>query len=320
MEYIEESQGMMLSKSWEERRHDKNLRLNLFSDLSRIMLSLARLPLPRIGSLTIDKHGVLCLLNRPLTLRLQHLENEGIPTNIDRNLTYSTTDAYLLDLLLYHDSRIRNQPNSIRNEYDGEAQLSTLTAMRALIPHFTTRDLRHGPFVLTLTDLHQSNIFVDNDWHIKCLVDLEWACSLPLEMLHPPYWLTSRGVDQLTKGEHLEAYSTIHGEFVDAFEKEEGLLPPLNGEASYRTRIMRRGWTVGNFWYFHALDSPKGLYNIFLKHIQPMFKELDDDGMTDFEKTLTPYWSVDASKTIAAKIKDKEVYDDQLRKAFENGI
>jgi hypothetical protein len=312
IEYIEETQGKMLSESWEELRHNKNLRLNLFSDLSRIMLSLAQSPLPRIGSLTIDKHGVL--LNRPLTLRLQHLENEGIPTNIDRTLTYSTTDAYLLDLLLCHDSRIQNQPNSIREEFNGQAQLSTLTTMRARIPHFTNRELRHGAFVLTLTDLHQSNIFVDNDWHVKCLIDLEWACSRPLEMLHRPSWLTGRGVDQLAKGEHLEAYSSIRGEFVDAFEKEEKLFSPFNSDVSHRTRIMRRGWTAGNFWYFHALDNPKGLYNIFLQHIQPMFTGLDEKGMIEFERTLAPYWSVDGLQIIAAKIKDKEVYDDQLRR------
>lgn len=183
VDYIEETHGKMLSKSWEEMRHDKQRRLNLFSDLSPIMLSLAQSPLPRIGSLTIDKHDVLCLINRPLTLRLQHLENEGIPTNIDRSLTYSTTNAYLLDLLLCHDSRIRDQPNSIREQFDGQAQLSTLTAMRALIPQFANRDLRHGPFVLTLTDLHQSNIFVDNEWHIKYLIDPEWASGLAQDRL-----------------------------------------------------------------------------------------------------------------------------------------
>lgn len=163
MNYIEETHGKILSESWEELHHDKTRRFNLFSDLSRIMLSLAQSPLPRIGSLTIDQHGVLCLLNRPVTLRLQHLENEGIPTNIERSLTYSTTDAYLHDLLLCHDNRIRHQPNSILEKFDGQAQLSTLTAMRAMLPHFMSRDLRHGPFIPILTDLHQSNIFVDDD-------------------------------------------------------------------------------------------------------------------------------------------------------------
>lgn len=192
--------------------------------------------------------------------------------------------------------------------------------MRALVPRFANRDLRHGPFVLTLTDLHQSNIFVDSDWHVTCLIDLEWACSRPLQVLHPPSWLTSRGVDQLAQGKHLEAYSNVHEEFVDAFEKEERMFPRVSGDELYRTRIMRRGWTAGNFWYFHALDSPKGLYNIFLQHIQPIFTVLDDTSMAEFERTLAPYWSVDGIEVIAAKIKDKEVYDEQLRRAFESPV
>lgn len=42
IDYIEETHGKMLSESWEELRYDKNRRLNLFNDLSRIMLSLAQ--------------------------------------------------------------------------------------------------------------------------------------------------------------------------------------------------------------------------------------------------------------------------------------
>jgi hypothetical protein len=319
IEYIEESVGNMLSNTWEEHRHDKIRRMTLFSDLSRIMLSLAQSPLPRIGSLTINKDGVLCLRNRPLTLQLHQLENEGIPTNIDRNLTYSTTETYILDLLQCHDSKILNQPNSILNESDGLMQLSALTAMRALLPHFVNRDLRYGHFVLTLTDLHQSNIFVDEDWHIKCLVDLEWACSRPLEMLHPPSWLTGRAVDQLNF-EHLEPFTRVYEEFVDAFEQQENLLPCFKDSLSYRTRIMRRGWTTGNFWYFAALKEPGRLCNVFLNNIQPIFGEVDKAGRDEFDRIFTPYWSVGAKGLIAAKIKEKEAYEDQLRRRFESSV
>lgn len=51
-----------------------------------------------------------------------------------------------------------------------------------------------------------------------------------------------------------------------------------------------------------------------------MFAELDDKGMATFERTLAPYWSVDGTEIIAAKIKDKAVYDDQLRRAFESPV
>jgi hypothetical protein len=320
MEYIEPTHGKMLSESWEELRHDQDRRGNLFNDLSRIILSLTQFPLPRIGSFTIDDGGILSLSNRPLTYQLHHLENEGVQTNISRDFTYSTTEAYLLDLLACHDNRLRHQPNSIRDEYDGRAQMAALTAMRAMYPSFIRRDLRHGPFVFNLTDVHPSNIFVDDDWHVKCLVDLEWPCSLPIEMLHPPFWLTSRGVDQLERGEHLDAYSRIHEEFMAAFENEERLFPPppaaVKRSALYCSEIMRRGWNDGNFWYFHSLNSPKGLYNVFLGHIQPKFEE-SHGASAMFDQIVAPYWGTNAAEVISAKLKEKEAYDTRLQNAFK---
>jgi hypothetical protein len=195
------------------------------------------------------------------------MENGGILTDINRSATYPTADSYYLDLLACHDSRIRRQPNSVNDEDDARAQMANLAAMRALLPHFTDRKLRQGPFLYRLTDLHQSNIFVDSNWRIKCLVDLEWACSLPAETLRPPYWLTGRPVDDLI-GEHHGAFNKTHHEFVDIFEEEE---KSMNHDCSYRSSIMRKSWEIGSFWYFHALDSPKGLFNLFRVHIQPLF-------------------------------------------------
>jgi hypothetical protein len=115
LEYVEGTTGKMLSETWESLRQDKDRRANLFRDLSDIILSLLQNPLPRIGSLTIDDRGILSLTNRPLTLRLQDFENQGMLTDIERGLTYSTTEAYILDLLRMHDNRIRYQPNSVRS-------------------------------------------------------------------------------------------------------------------------------------------------------------------------------------------------------------
>lgn len=136
MDYVGTAGVQMLSETWDESRHHQEKRTNLFRGLSRIMLSLSRIPLPRIGSWTLDSDGILRLSNRPLTLRLHQLENGRIPTNITRSLTYSTTDAYYLDLLSCHDSRIRYQPNSLSDEDDGRAQMARVTIMRALLPHF----------------------------------------------------------------------------------------------------------------------------------------------------------------------------------------
>lgn len=301
----------MLSECWDSQRHDQDRRANLFASLSRIILSLARVPFPRIGSLTIDNHGVVSLANRPLTCTLHQLENCGIPTDIPRNLTFTTADAYLSDLLACHDNRIRYMPNSIHDTADGQQQLSALTMMRALLRHFTDRNLRHGPFILMLTDLHQSNIFVTSDWRITAIIDLEWACILPIEMQHPPYWLTGTSIDRLV-GEELEAFGSVHAEFMAAFEKEER---SFGEEDVPHTQIMRRGWKIGNFWYFTALDCLNGLYSLYMSHIQRRFAPIEDSG-PEFDRTVSAYWSPKSAEFIATKLKDKEAYSSELRERF----
>ncbi|KLJ09419.1 hypothetical protein EMPG_15154 [Blastomyces silverae] len=96
--------------------HDIKLRTNLFRDLSRILLSLSQIPLQQIGSFIIDCNGFLRLGNRPLSIEIQQLENEKIPINIPRDYTYSTVESYVMDMLAIHDSRLQNQPNTIRME------------------------------------------------------------------------------------------------------------------------------------------------------------------------------------------------------------
>jgi hypothetical protein len=69
---------------------------------------------------------------------------------------------------------MRHQPNSILSEEDGIYQLSALVGLRDLLPRFWDRSAS-GSFVLDLADLHQSNIFVDEDWNVTRLINLEFA-------------------------------------------------------------------------------------------------------------------------------------------------
>lgn len=59
IQYIGEIQGERLSQTWSDKRHDLKLRTNFFRGLSRILLSISRIPLPRIRSFTIDWQWVL---------------------------------------------------------------------------------------------------------------------------------------------------------------------------------------------------------------------------------------------------------------------
>jgi hypothetical protein len=320
IEYVEENVGVMLSESWEENWRNKSRRANFFKDLSKIMLSLGRIPLPRIGSFTIDDEGVLSLTNRPLALPLQMLENQEVPTNIGRNTTYSNVEPYLLDLLGYHDSRLRHQPNSIEDRLDCRSQMAVITAMRAILPLFTNRNLRNGPFLFTLTDIHQSNILVDKEWHIKCLIDLEWACVLPIEMQEHPYWLTNRRVDQLTE-DNLATYNTVREEFMEAFEKEErqqyGLT--LENDDLLHTSTMRKTWETRGYFYFQALWSTTGLFNLFLQHISCSFPASETAELA-FDEGVSRFWGFDMGEVIDIKEKDLERYRTSLRAFYEKNV
>ena len=168
----------MLSCTWEDKRHDDNLRGNLFKGLSRILLDIAKVPVPRIGSFVIDDNGFLVLNNRPLSIEIHELEGKQIPVDIPRDMTYSSVDSYVTDILAFHDSRFAHQPNALKDITDGHFQAAALTTMRTVSSYFFKREFRRGPFVYVLNDLHQSNILVDEDWNITCLIDLEFACSL----------------------------------------------------------------------------------------------------------------------------------------------
>lgn len=311
LEYIEPSRGSMLSDTWTDNQHDIKLRTNLFRGLSHILLSIGQIPLPRIGSFIIDHKGFLVLTNRPLSVEIQQLENEKIPTGIRREYTYSTVDSYVADILTLHDNRLRHQPNAVNDLGDCVFQLSSLSAMRTVSNSFLRQELRRGPFIFSLTDMHQSNVFVDTDWNITCLVDLEWACSQPIEMIRPPHWLTNKGIDELA----LPEYDEARREFMDALIAEEkAISTSKKRNLPLLSDVMNRTWEAGTFWYTLALSSPSGLFTIFQQHIRPLFCK---DYIEEFHLVMPFLWERNVAHIASRKISDKKDYDKHLQQEFE---
>ncbi|PLB53810.1 hypothetical protein P170DRAFT_451803 [Aspergillus steynii IBT 23096] len=310
IECIEQTQGTMLSNTWLQNQSNAELRGNFFRDLSRLLLSISRIPLPRIGSFTIGGKGYLTLDNRPLTMELHELENESIPTDLSREYTYHTVESYVADLLATHDNRLRYQPNAVNNVQDCGYQMSALAAMRTTAPLFYSRDLRRGPFVFSLTDLHQSNIFVDEKWNITCLVDLEWACSRPIQMVEPPYWLTNKGVDEIDA----EEYDKYRRELMAAMVSEEAKLENTEHKSPLLSEVMEQTWATGTFWFSLALSSPSGLFRLFYEHIQPLLSKHESH---EIGEIMPFYWGRNAGKFVAEKLQDKKRYDHELQEAFE---
>ncbi|RMZ80972.1 hypothetical protein DV738_g2348, partial [Chaetothyriales sp. CBS 135597] len=94
-----------------------------------------------------------------------------------------------------------HDPNMIYDGDDCRGNMAAKTLLRAVSHHYINKARRNGPFLLQFTDLHASNIFVDEAWNITCLLDLEWVCALPSEMLAVPYWLT--GQDEPARAEKI---------------------------------------------------------------------------------------------------------------------
>ncbi|PQK09298.1 hypothetical protein BB8028_0001g13680 [Beauveria bassiana] len=306
---ISEAQGKSLALSWHKHYHDRSYTENLFRGLARITLSMNATPLPRIGSLSLHR-DTISLSNRPLNLFMHMAENEGVSLRVPRQRTYLEVESYLSDLLSLQDAKLQEQPNSILDTEDGRRQMAAIVALRATMHRFIDPDLRQGPFYLTLTDLHQSNIFVDEQWNIKAIIDLEWTHTLPAEMQTPPYWLTSRAVDGLREPHHLEEYQKALEEYLRVYRDEE---IKRNG-STRQADLQRRTWHSGSFWFFKAATIPKGMYNIFNGHIQPMFNEYHSE-MSIFNDVFYWYWGLQASDLIDRKLEEREKYVNELRKA-----
>jgi len=116
--------------------------------------------------------------------------------------------------------------------------------------------------------------------------------SLTIELQCPPYWLSGRAVNDIEHGEPLQTFSSIVSEFIDTFEEQERR-KRLGGATIFQAPIMRECWNRGSFWYFQAVNSPKGLLRVFNKHIQRMFSE---EHCTErvFDRVVSPYWVVGA--------------------------
>ncbi|KEQ72282.1 hypothetical protein M436DRAFT_73985 [Aureobasidium namibiae CBS 147.97] len=309
LEWVED--GKMLSSSWHEKMEDPERRRNLYHGLAKILLRLANVPLARIGSWTMDNDGDISLTNRPIFDLQISWNRHAIPTEVSRNTTYTSAASYVHDKLRFQEQRLIHQPNSILSVNDGTHQLAALVGMRALLPRFFTTQSDSGPFVLSLPDLHRSNIFVDDDWNVTGVIDLEFAPVVPQEMVTAPAWLTGRGVDEL-EGESLEQFRKRYDEFVRVLEIEEKAVSQ-NDSSSQR---LRRDLDTGMFWYVLALSTINAYPGIFAQHLMPRFFpqefQLHIEGAS-----LSRLWGEDVDDFITRKLDDNENYKVAIRDIFD---
>lgn len=187
--------------------------------------------------------------------------------------------------------------------------MASRALLRTLSHRYVSREHRGGPFYLQLTDFHASNILVDDDWNVTCLIDLEWICSLPIEMLAVPYWLTGRGIDELTAND-LDEFDKVHREFVETLEKEELTTAP--GRQPVLSHVLREGWESGAVWFWHCLTCLDAIFPLVEDHISPKYWPLS----STVEGVFSLYWCQKSAEVVSRKITDHERYVKELKCLF----
>ncbi|KAJ4305992.1 hypothetical protein N0V88_000783 [Collariella sp. IMI 366227] len=244
LEHIGPETGQMLSMSWKRYKDDSERRNRLFQGMTRIMLSIARLPQPHIGAFRFNAaDSTITLTNRPLTCTSIIFENEGASRAIRPNQMYRTTDSFASDMLTlydnYYDNYFLHHPHAALDEDDARDRTTIRTLLRTVAHHFILPERRDGPFLLQLDDFHQSNIFVDDDWNVTCLLDLEWISALPVEAMSVPYWLTDCSIDSVT-GDDYKSFADTRRAFLAAMDDQ---IKTINLEHTIPIAdIMRQTW------------------------------------------------------------------------------
>ncbi|KAJ4266990.1 hypothetical protein NW762_003088 [Fusarium torreyae] len=315
LEYIGPETGKMLSLTWSDYLSDTGRRKNLFGGMARIMLSLARLPQPHIGSFKFDTTNcTVTLSNRPLTCSMAIFEQSGTPRVIPPNQLYQNTDSFASDMLTLHDNHLLYNPHAVRDEEDAQERMALRALLRTVTHFFVLPERRNGPYLLQPTDFHQSNIFVDDEWNITCLIDLEWICALPVEMLSVPYWLTGCSIDEIVD-EQYEPFDKVRKEFLAIMDEE---LRNVQVEHDVQiTKTMRDTWESKGMWYWACIRSLNGWLFIVEDHILPKFSAIE--GLVKDLKQMSSFWQENASRHIEAKVADEKRYQTELRTLFEDG-
>lgn len=310
IDFIDKDTSTMLSNTWRQQKHDEEKKQHLISQLSCMMLSLARIPQSRIGSLRFNENGSISLASRPLFCANTILEAEGAPKMEER--MYESTGQLLRALYDFRTGAFRSQPNAVYDEEDCRLQMSYMLLLQSILPSVV--DLQYpGPFILQFTDLHASNIFVDADWNITGIIDLDFICSLSPDMLCMPSWLCVDDLDDISRnrGEFAASYDSFLQTFAAAEKKQQH-------HSTLLADTMRQAWHSGAYWVYYSFISVNAMVIMVSDHIFPIFgfeSTLDEEEA--FFRSLSHFWCRNSEQFVQRKMKEKVQYDLDLQNHFD---
>ncbi|KID81589.1 phosphotransferase enzyme family protein [Metarhizium guizhouense ARSEF 977] len=289
-------------------------RTQFFSELIDIFVQLRKLEFHAVGSLIPDPTGQSeYVVGNFLSMPMNELQ---IQKQRRRQLTFTSAARFvdeLYDILL----EIYRMPIEELSRETAELELFALHILAREIPKILDSHWDQGPFVLTHADLRCANIIVDNDFHIRGIIDWEWASTVPRQFFTPPPWITGHDLDSL-RGISKDIYaefchvlqakskvSSDYDQLLEVWDFDHTLILPL-------TRI---------------LQHPASLIRVFYRFIYPkMFQETRHEFVPRFFKSyrnwpleLEVRQRLDASCRYTQYLKDSGLFvvDEESQKINE---
>ncbi|EPE05909.1 phosphotransferase enzyme family protein [Ophiostoma piceae UAMH 11346] len=320
LEHIGSDTGLPLSATWKQQQirqqqrepasnHQHLRRHNLYRSISRIMLSLARLPQQRIGSFSFNPVDcTVSLDNRPLVCATVQLEATGAQRTIPPSQTYERADVYVADVLTLHDNHFMANPHAVRDTKDARERLAMRTLWRTVSHRFASR----GPLQENIPqlDLAVGNLVVDDDWNVTCLMGLDWMAVLPVSALAVPHWLTGCKLHQI-RGEQYDAYDSARRAFLEVMRQQQ----QSADNAVEIARALEDSWQSRAVWFWASLRSTSAWVFLFEDHILPFFAP--GTKVSQLVKVAS-FWDADIDAVVETKLADEEQYQAELRQLFEH--
>ena len=97
------------------------------------------------------------------------------------------------------------------------------------------------------------------------------------------------------------------------FEKEERALRPKTRHDVTLSAVMHNTWETKGAWFRHCISSVNAMYLLLESQLCP-----PGSLSSETEAAVSTFWCWDAEDAVPKKLADKEAYDSELRKLFED--
>lgn len=136
---------------------------------------------------------------------------------------------------------------------------------------------------------------------------MEFACSLPIEFIQPPYWLSGKLVDEIEPAED----APVHAKFLQRLRDEEQIQNHTRN-AEPLSSTMQEAWIYGSFWVTLAVMDPVGFTSVFYDRILPEHFSFSPEELTKADyHFFARFWRRDISSIIDKKQHDRSEYSEE---------